>query len=242
MPDASPIVIASGALISGPTERSSVVRYRLDSMAAGTAHPFASVLADAAAGRFPQRDGGVELFPPDRDGRWAVVEFTAHSALLAGVTPAEVAERGLHAYGACSHPETLSWLAGDRFAIGTLDAVLVAHGTGAGALRERDDLVDHPRVARALQFRRDLRVFGDERGVVLLGRGLADRWELAVELFDGIAEDRGAGRSLIAAALAAAPAGSAVWAQVAPGNAASLRAALAAGFVPVGCEVLLTPR
>ncbi|HKN96305.1 MAG TPA: hypothetical protein VJX10_04235, partial [Pseudonocardiaceae bacterium] len=32
-----------------------------------------------------------------------------------------------------------------------------------------------------------------------------------------------------------------VWAQAAPGNAASVRAALAAGFRPVGAEVLLRP-
>jgi hypothetical protein len=37
------------------------------------------------------------------------------------------------------------------------------------------------------------------------------------------------------------PAGEQVWAQVAPGNAASVRAALAAGFRPVGAEVLLHP-
>jgi hypothetical protein len=32
-----------------------------------------------------------------------------------------------------------------------------------------------------------------------------------------------------------------VWAQIAPGNASSLRAFLAAGYEPVGSEVLFTP-
>jgi hypothetical protein len=32
-----------------------------------------------------------------------------------------------------------------------------------------------------------------------------------------------------------------IWAQVAPGNAASVRAILAAGFSPVGAEALLVP-
>lgn len=211
-------------------------------MAAGTPHPLARVLAEVAGGRFPPADGAVELFPPDVDGRWAVVEFTAHTALLADVDEDEIAARGLHAYGACSHPDTVIWLAGDRFTVGTLDAVLVAHGTGSGGLPERAELLDHPRVARARQFRRDVRVYGDERGVVVLGHGLAGRLELAVELLDGVPEGSGAGRALIAAGLAAAPAGRPVWAQVAPGNAASLRAVLACGFVPIGSEVLLTPR
>lgn len=37
------------------------------------------------------------------------------------------------------------------------------------------------------------------------------------------------------------PHGAVLWAQVAPGNAASVRAILAAGFVPVGTEALLVP-
>lgn len=209
---------------------------------AGRAHPLALVLAEAAAGRFPPADGAVDLFPPDADGRWAVVEFTAHTALLAEVDPGEIGRRRLDGYGTCTHPDTLSWLAGDGFTIGTLDVVLVAHGSGTGGAPERDDLFDHPRVARAREFRHDVHVYGDGHGVVLLGHGLAGRLELAVELFDGVAEGRGAGRALIVAGLAAAPAGAAVWAQVAPGNAASLRAFLACGFVPIGSEVLLTPR
>lgn len=40
--------------------------------------------------------------------------------------------------------------------------------------------------------------------------------------------------------LATVPGGAPLWAQVAPANAASMRAFLAAGFVPVGAEALLT--
>jgi hypothetical protein len=46
------------------------------------------------------------------------------------------------------------------------------------------------------------------------------------------------GRKVARAAAALVPAGEPLWAQVAPGNAASLRAVGAAGFVPVGAEVL----
>jgi RimJ/RimL family protein N-acetyltransferase len=48
------------------------------------------------------------------------------------------------------------------------------------------------------------------------------------------------GRAAIAAARHLVPGGEPLWAQIAPGNAASVRAFLAAGFRPVGAEVLLT--
>ncbi|MER7394351.1 hypothetical protein ABT381_02370, partial [Streptomyces sp. NPDC000151] len=47
------------------------------------------------------------------------------------------------------------------------------------------------------------------------------------------------GRRLAAAGRHFVPPGEAVWAQVAPANGASVRALLAAGFVPVGAEALL---
>jgi L-amino acid N-acyltransferase YncA len=67
-----------------------------------------------------------------------------------------------------------------------------------------------------------------------------DRWELSVELLPDAAPNRGSGRALIGAGLAMAPADEWVWAQVAAGNTASLRAFLAAGFVPVCSEVLFS--
>jgi L-amino acid N-acyltransferase YncA len=97
----------------------------------------------------------------------------------------------------------------------------------------------HPRVARALHQRQHVQVYTDaqERGVVALGRGLAGRWELSLEL-DPSARGRGLGRQLIVAGRALVPADEPVFAQVAPGNARSLRAFLAAGFRPIGAEVL----
>lgn len=97
---------------------------------------------------------------------------------------------------------------------------------------------DHPRVRRALRYRDDVRVWATPGGVLILGRGLAGRWEVAIE----VAEDRrnaGLGRRLAAAARHLAPAARPIWAQVAPGNAASLRALLAAGYRPAGAEALL---
>ena len=50
--------------------------------------------------------------------------------------------------------------------------------------------------------------------------------------------NRGLGRLLVAAARHLTPPGEPLFAQVAPGNAASLRVVEAAGFRPVGAEVL----
>ncbi|MFS8522544.1 MAG: hypothetical protein FWJ87_14445, partial [Micromonosporaceae bacterium] len=52
---------------------------------------------------------------------------------------------------------------------------------------------------------------------------------------------RGLGRALAAAARHLVPVDRPVWAQVNPGNAASVRAFLAAGYRPVGAEALLVP-
>lgn len=171
----------------------------------------------------------------------AVVEFTGHSFVLTDHDPYEVMSRGADGFGGASHPDLLRWLAGPHGWIGTHDAVLVAEGTGGGNLPERADLEAHPRVVRSRVHRRDVRVFGDETGLVTLGTGLVGRLELSIELLDSSAANRRWGRNLITSALALVPEGALVWAQVAPGNAASLRAFLRAGFEPIGAETLLRP-
>ncbi|MGB8859528.1 MAG: hypothetical protein WCC60_09740 [Ilumatobacteraceae bacterium] len=199
-------------------------------------HPLATVLHAAAEGRFPAADGTVRLLSPFGDVH-AVVAFSAHTVLLTDRSPAEVAARGIDAYGGSLHPAQQLWLAGEHD-IGSLDIVLVARAVGTATLPTIG--TDHPRAARAYHHRRNVAVHGDERGLVTIGHGLADRWEISVELFDEVEHGRGAGRALIAAGLAAAPAGEWVWAQVAAGNAASVRAFLAAGFRPICSEVLFT--
>ena len=201
-------------------------------------HPLAGVLRDAAEGRFPSPDGTVTVLPPFGEVH-AIVGFSAHAFVLSDRDPAAVVTRGLDAFGGALHPSHQLWLAGERN-IGSIDVVLARRAAGDSFTGEPLEAGDHPRVERALRHRRDVRVFGDERGLVTVGRGLVDRWELSVELFDGIAHGRGAGRELITAGLSAVPAGEWVWAQVAPGNGASVRAFLAAGFQPVCSEVLFT--
>jgi len=84
-------------------------------------------------------------------------------------------------------------------------------------------------------------VLADQAGLVVLGRGLVGRRELSVELFHPAAGSTGDGRRLIRAGLSHVAAGERCWAQVAAGNAASLRAFLASGFVAVCAEVLIDP-
>ena len=178
--------------------------------------------------------------------------FSGHAYVLADVDPAELSARLAAAdgagggFGGVHHPTVLSLLAdaGGRWRTGTVDVVLVRRGGGddtvaPATLVRRDDLADHPRVARALAYRRDVVVLADDVGLASIGRGLVDRCEVSVELFDPESAPPGAGRRLLAGALRALPADEPVWAQVAAGNARSLRAFLAAGFVPVASEVLL---
>ena len=204
-------------------------------------HPLAPILAAAAEGRFPPADGAVDVLPPDRGGMRAVVAFTGHAYVLADVDPGELTGRGADGYGGATRADVLVWLAGSGGRAGSLDVVLVSAGAPGPSLPRRTDLDEHPRVRRAVGYRTDLEVYGDETGLVVLGHGLVGRRELSVELLDPASVGRGHGRRLIRAGLARVGPGERCWAQVAPGNASSLRALLACGFVPVASEVLIPP-
>ena len=105
------------------------------------------------------------------------------------------------------------------------------------ALTQDPGLV-HPRLTRARHYRDDVRAWRAEGGVVTIGRGIASRWEASVEV-DPDHRGAGLGRALAEAARHLVPGGSPLWAQIAPANAASVRAFLAAGFSPVGAEAHL---
>jgi GNAT superfamily N-acetyltransferase len=203
-----------------------------------------ALLLDAAKGAPPTPDGTVEVWPGPDGPVDAVLAFTAHHVVAAGVDPALVAAR--LPSGDLSAPVSaafLGWL-GERLGSrpGSLDVVLAAPGLGGApplALRPAAGLDHHERVARSLRYRDQLEVWVAEggAGVLVLGRGLAGRRELAFEV-DPARRNRGLGRRLAAAARHLTPAGVPLFAQVAPGNAASLRVVAAAGFRPVGAEVL----
>jgi GNAT superfamily N-acetyltransferase len=174
----------------------------------------------------------------------AVVAFTGLNVVAADVDPAWV-EGQLPAddLSAPLNPPFLATLE-DKLGrrVNNVDLVMLAGpvvGEPEPALTPVDD-ADHPRVRRARRYRDEVRVWTTPGGVLVLGRGLAGRWEAAVEVSEA-ARGRGLGRRLATAARVLVPDGRPVWAQIAPGNAASVRAFLAAGYAPVGAEALLVP-
>ncbi len=204
----------------------------------GVSHPLLAVLLEAARGAFPPADGRAVWLPPLEGGVSAVVSLTGRAYVASARRVA-----GLDGFGSALRPAVLAALAGAGGEVDTLDVTLVARGLGGiglggGGLPVRADLADHPRVRRARAWRTDVRVHGDERGLVTIACGLAGRTELSVECHEPAGE-RGTGRGLIRDALGLVAAGEPVFAAVAPGNARSLRAFLATGFVPLGSEVLM---
>ena len=206
-------------------------------MAAPSPHPLLATLHDAADGSFPAVDGVVEVLPTDRRGTGAIVEFTGHAMVLTDRSPDDAVFAGVDAFGGVTQPRFVVGVAGARAAIGSHDLVLVRRGgSDSDPLPTTDRHDAHPRVIRARHHRQDVVVFGDERGLVTVGSGLVGRTELSVEVVGR--HGAGAGRALILAALATVPPEVRVFAQVAPGNAASVRAFLACGFLPIGSEIL----
>ena len=212
----------------------------------GDEHPLIPLLKGLGAGRFPAGDGTVEVFPGPPGPVDGVLAFFAHFVVAADVEaewvraqlpPGDyIAPLGHRFISAMS--ERLGAEAGN------LDLVFVAPpGSGVPEidLVELSPEMDHPRVARSRRWRTDIRVYGtpDGEGLLIVGRGLACRWEAAFEVQPG-SRNRGLGRALCAAARGLIPSGETLFLQVAPGNVASVRAILATGAKPIGAEVLFT--
>jgi hypothetical protein len=198
-------------------------------------HPLLAIFHDAAAGRFPDVDGGVTHLPPLGDGQEAVVCFTGHAFLASRLGPADLSDLEPNGFGQALHPEILLRMAGPGGRIGSIDVTMFAEGRGGGALRPNSELDEHPRVLFARDRRERVRVFGHADGLFTLGAGLGGRQEMSVENSSGGRR----GRDLIEQALAMIPRGELVFAAVAPGNARSLRSFLSCEFVPIGSEVLI---
>jgi hypothetical protein len=206
----------------------------------------ARLLADAARGCFPPPNGSVTILPQPSERDSGVIAFTAHSVVFTSADPdwvrAQLPPGDLAAPMAPGFLQALAERTG-RTAHGT-DMLTVA-GSLPGPPRlslvplgARPGEPVHDRVTRALRYRDDVRVWQADGGVLLLGRGVAGRHEVAVEV-DAARQRAGLGRALAMAARHLLSDSSSLWAQISPGNAASVRAFLAAGFVPVGAEALL---
>jgi hypothetical protein len=207
-------------------------------------HPLLDVLERAAAGQHPPVDGGVTLLPPVAGGHRAVVALTGHAFLCTDQAPEEFADLDLDGFGAALSPRALLRLA-DGGEVGVNDIILAATGLADGGpevggvdLRPTRAWDDHPRVAHARRLRTDVRVHGDQRGFVVIACGLAGRQELSIEIAAPGVEP-GLGRRFVTWARTMVDPGSWLFAAVSPGNARSLRAFLAAGFEPIGSEVII---
>ncbi len=206
-------------------------------------HPFAELLAAVAIGHLAAADGAVDVYPQPPGTTAAVLGFTGHHVVAADVDSGWVRRQlDPHDLGAPLKGPFLTELAGLlRRTQGSLDVVLLARGSAGRPALELVPLTgDHPRMVRAVRYRTDVRAYVVEpapESMVLVGRGLGGRWETAFEVSPAD-RGRGMGRALARAARFLVDPDEAVWAQVAPGNAASLRALLAAGYRPVGAEVL----
>lgn len=201
------------------------------------------ILTDAAAGEFPPADGGVTILPQPSERDAGVIGFTAHAVIFTDADHEWV--RRQIPPGELSGPvspaflQALATATGRR--AGSLDLLCAAQsldGPPPVELRAEPEST-HSRMLRALNYRDEVRAWRADGGIVLIGRGVAGRLETAIEV-DEDHRNRGLGRLLATAARHLVPPGTVLWAQVAPGNAASVRAFLAAGFVPVGAEVLLS--
>ncbi len=203
-----------------------------------------TILADAAAGHFPPADGNVTILPQPSARDCGVISFTAHAVIFTNADPEWVArqlpEDDLS--GPLSAPFLTALASKTGRTARSIDVLTCATrlpGPPPVTLHPQPGR-QHSRVARALLFRDDLRVWQADGAVLIIGRGVAGRWEVAIEV-DSDRRGQGLGRELATAARHLVPDGGALWAQIAPGNAASVRAFLAAGYRPVGAEVLLPP-
>jgi hypothetical protein len=211
---------------------------------AGRAARLGELIVAAASGRFPPVDGAWERVPPWRDGVEAIVAFTGHAVLAVGddITDLHLARLRPDGYGGAHDPRLLVALSAPGDWIDSLDVLLVSPPSAPTRrpglqLVERPDLAGHPRVRFALRTRSDLRVLGhpdrQRSAVGVVGEGVAGLPEISFELEEA---RRGQAQAapFIWALLACLPPGEVAVATVAPGNAASLRAALRAGLMPIG--------
>lgn len=213
----------------------------------------ADLLLRVERGDRPPPDPWLALVPAPSPRTSAVVAFPGHVVIAADLDPAWVRDRLPDGdLSAPLNPPFLGVLEqrlGRR--VNCVDGMFLAPGRAGEPslpLREVSDL-DHPRVRRARRYRPQVRIWttcdlpgppAAPAGVLVVGQGLAGRWEAAIEV-DPSHRGRGLGRALARAARHLVPADRALWAQISPGNAASTRAFLAAGFRPIGAEALLVP-
>ncbi|MDP9847034.1 GNAT family N-acetyltransferase [Streptosporangium lutulentum] len=200
------------------------------------------VLTAAAGGQMPRPGAGPTIVPQPSARDAGVIAFTAHNVIFADLDEDWIRSRLPD--GDLSAPLNPPFLKDLEERMGrqvtNIDMLALATPCAGHPPIELTEVTDrdHPRVERARRYRDDVRVWTCPGGLLVIGRGVAGRWEVAIEV-DPAVRGHGLGRTLARAArhLTVHP----LWAQIAPGNAASVRAFLSAGYVPIGAEALLVP-
>ncbi|MFD8926869.1 GNAT family N-acetyltransferase [Streptomyces mirabilis] len=181
------------------------------------------ILDAAARGVFPPPDGRTTVVAQTSHRDAGVLAFTAHAVVFTDEDPRWVYDTlAAVPCDALAAPMNARFLAAFLERTGrtseTIDAMLVGSplpGEPALPLQEITD-GGHPRIVYARRRRAEVRAWTTEGGVLVLGRGIAGRLEVSVEVDDGV-RHRGLGRALVTAARQLAP--EPLWAQVAPGGA-----------------------
>jgi hypothetical protein len=204
------------------------------------------LLKQAASGSFPPVSGEVMVLSSPSGPCDAVIALTGHSVVAAGVTEGWVEERiPKDDLTGPMRPDFVAALAKELGTKpGSIDVLLAAPGLDSAPVVELSEVeYGDARTARARRYRNEVRSYADRdgAGVVNLGQGLDGRLDLSVEL-PPESRSAGRGRQIIEAARALVPPDEFLFASIAPGNARCLRSALAAGFVPIGGEVLFLVR
>lgn len=201
------------------------------------------MLAAAAEGRFPDAAEPIVVVPSPRPLAGAIVAFTGCTYVAADVDCDELESHlGANRLAGPVEPRFVQWLAGRvNGRARNHEVILAGIGTGSrpDAFQPEPNWPDHERAGHGARLRRDVHgwTYRDGQGIVLIGRGLVDRLEIAYETAPDA--PAGTGSAMVRDALGLVPAGTPLFAQVAPGNARSLRAALAAGYRPLGGETLI---
>ncbi len=215
-----------------------------------TDSPVAGLLREAVEGRFPAADGRATVVPTWRPGLEAVLAFTGHAVVCvdpdrqswAAAVLDEVGTTYPAGLGGASDARTVLRLAGPGAWIDSLDVLLA--GVGGSADPELDlaqaPSGAHPRTELAASLRDDVRSYVAGDVLVTSGTGLGGLREVSIEVSPS-ARGAGLGRQAAIAARELAGPGEPVLAAVAPGNSASLRSFLGAGFRPIGGVQLWRP-
>ncbi|MEU9600338.1 GNAT family N-acetyltransferase [Streptomyces sp. NPDC048109] len=176
------------------------------------------ILDAAARGVFPPADGGTSVVPQHGGRDAGVIAFTAHSVVFTDDAEEEWVRRTLASLGCDPLAATMNarflTAFGERTGrtTDTIDVLLTGTplpGQPEVGLTEVDD-PGHPRVVAARRRRDGVRVWAADGGVLVMGRGVGGRLEVAVEVAEG-ARHRRLGRLLVTAARQLAG-GEVVWA------------------------------